>query len=879
MQPPTGDLTFLFTDIEGSSQLWEKHPHAMAQALARHDELMRGIFGDHGGYVFKTMGDAFCVAFGNPLAAASAALAVQRRLADETWGETGPLRVRMALHSGEAEQRDGDYFGRTLNRVARLLAAGHGGQTLFSHNTADRVREHLPDGVSLRDLGERRLKDLNRPERIFQLVAPGLRADFPALRSLEVLPNNLPAQVTSFIGRAAEMTEVKRLLGTTRLLTLTGPGGTGKTRLSLQVAADVLESYSHGVWLVELATVSDPDLIGETIASAIDIREEAGRPPIDTLVNALRGWRLLLVLDNCEHLIGAVAEIAGILLRRCPELRILASSREPLSIAGETIWPVPTLDVPEFERGEEPPPISEFENLEAVQLFVERAAAVRPGFKLTPENALTVARLCWRLDGIALAIELAAARVKLLTPAQILSRIDDRFHLLSGGSRNAERRQQTLGALIDWSYDLLSEPERALLRRLAVFVGGRSLEMAEEVCAGDGVERAEVFDLLAALVDKSLLTVEVGRDGETRYTMLESVWDYADDKLAQNGETACYRGRQLDFFTRFAEEAEEPLIGPQQTEWLEKVAAQHLNLRFALRWSVEAPDGIERGLRLMNALQRYWEVRSYLAEGREQYAEFFAKLDDRVPSEVCAKAYLCAGRLAWCQDRDEEARDYYVKSLEIYERLGARGAIGLLHAFLGFTDRNEGRNDAARAHFEQAQQIGREVNSDRVAITALSGLGSLAADDGDLETARRWKAECLAVCRRAGDTWLVGVISWSLAKVAIAQEDHVSARTYLSTAITNARELGNKWSIPYTIESFADIAANEGNAVRATRLYGAASVLRDGLGLGLSPVEKITYDQVLQRLREKLSAPVFEDEWKAGCALRSDEALQLAIKD
>ena len=879
MQPPTGDLTFLFTDIEGSSQLWEKHPQAMARALAQHDSLMRAIFGEHDGYVFKTMGDAFCVAFGSPLNAAAAALAAQRRLAAETWGETGPLRVRMALHSGEAEERDGDYFGRTLNRVARLLAAGHGGQTLFSRATAERVREHLRDGVSLRDLGERRLKDLDRPEQIFQLVAPDLRADFPSLRSLEVLPNNLPAQVTSFIGRASEMAEVKRLLGTTRLLTLTGPGGTGKTRLSLQVAADVLESYAHGVWLVELATVSDGSLIGETIAAAMDIREEAGRPPLDTLINALRGWRLLLVLDNCEHLIAAVADIAGTLLRRCPELRILASSREPLSIAGETIWPVPTLDVPEFVRGEETPPTASFANLEAVQLFVERAAAVRPGFKLTPENALTVARLCWRLDGIALAIELAAARVKLLTPAQILARLDDRFRLLSSGSRNAEPRQQTLGALIDWSYDLLSEPERALLRRLAVFVGGRTLEMAEEVCSGEGVERSEVFDLLSSLTDKSLLTVETAPDGETRYTMLESVWDYADEKLAQTGETARYRERHLDFFTRFAEEADAPLVGPEQTEWLEKVSAQHLNLRFALRWSVEAPGGVERGLRLMSALERYWEVRSYLAEGREQYAELFAKLDDSVSRAVCANAYLCAGHLAWCQDRDDEALGYYRKSMELCERLGLRLEIGTLHAFMGFAERNQGHNDAARAHFEQAQAIGREVGSDRVAITALSGLGSIAADDGDLDTARRWKLECLEVCRRNGDKWLVGIISWSLAKVAITQRDHATAREFLGTSITLSRELGNKWSIPYALESFADIAANEGDAVRATRLYGAASVLRDGLGLGLSVVEKVIYEQMLQRLHESLPGAAFDEEWKAGCALRSDEAMRLAIEE
>jgi predicted ATPase/class 3 adenylate cyclase len=879
MQPPTGDITFLFTDIEGSSQLWEKHPQAMARALARHDALMRATFVEQGGYVFKTMGDAFCVAFGSPLRAAVAALAAQRQLAAETWEETGPLRVRMALHSGEAEERDGDYFGRTLNRVARLLAAGHGGQTLFSRVTAARTVEHLPAEVSLRDLGKRRLKDLDQPERIFQLVAPDLRADFPPLRSLEVLPNNLPAQVTSFIGRTSEMAEVKSLLGRTRLLTLTGPGGTGKTRLSLQVAADVLESYSHGVWLVELATVADGSLIGETIASALDIREEAGRPPLDTLINALRGWRLLLILDNCEHLISACAEIAGTLLRRCPELRILASSREPLSIAGETIWPVPTLDVPEFVRGEEAPPISSFEDLEAVQLFVERAAAVRPDFKLTPENAASVARLCWRLDGIALAIELAAARVKLLTPAQILARIDDRFHLLSSGSRDALPRQQTLGALIDWSYDLLSAPERALLRRLAVFVGGRTLEMAEEVCSGEGVKREEVFDLLAALVDKSLLSAETGRDGETRYTMLESVWDYADEKLTQHGETARYRGRHLDFFTRFAEEAEAPLLGPNQKEWLERASAQHLNLRFALRWSVEAPGGIERGLRLMTALTRYWEVRSYLAEGREQFAELFAKLDDSVALHVPAKARISAGRLAWCQDRDEEAAQYFTQALELCGSLGLKLESGFVHALMGFTERNEGHNDAALEHFKKAESIARECASDRLLGSARSGLGSIAADNGDLAAARDLKSESLSIFRRLGDKWLIGIISWSLAKVAIAQKDHAAAREHLSTAITSARELGNKWSIPYALEAFADIAANEGKGARATRLYGAASVLRDGLGLRLSAVEKVAYERTMRRLRELLPEQAFDEEWKAGCALRSDEAMQLALED
>ena len=691
----------------------------MGRALAQHDDLMRALFTEHRGYVFKTIGDAFCVAFSNALDAALAALAAQRQLAAATWEETGPLRVRIALHNGEAEQRDGDYFGQTLNRVARLLAAGHGGQVLFSHTTAERVRMTLPGEISLRDLGERRLKDLSRPEQIFQLIAPDLTADFPPLRSLEVLPNNLPAQVTTFVGRAREMAEVKRLLESTRLLTLTGPGGSGKTRLSLQIAAEVLDRFPHGVWLIELTTLSDAALVPEAIANAVDVREEPGRPQLETLIDKLRARQLLLVLDNCEHLIAGCAQAAEALLRRCPQLAILASSREPLSIAGETIWAVPSLTVPESYRSVEEADFDTLAQLEAVQLFVERAAAVRPDFALTQDNARLIAKLCWRLDGIPLAIELAAARVKVLTLAQILTRLDDRFRLLSGGSRTALPRQQTLGALIDWSYDLLSEPERILLRRLAVFVAGRTLEMAEEVCSGDGLDRRDIFDLLCALVDKSLAMIEPGPDGEPRYTMLESVWDYADEKLIQHGETARYRSRHLDYFTRFAEEAEPGLAGPEQKTWLDRLSTEHYNFNFALRWSVENPEGVERGLRLAGALIRYWEVRSYLNEGREQFEELLARADASVPPAVRAKAELGAGRLSWCQDRDSDAMRHYLESKRLYEELGMAAEVGLLHAFLGFTERNEGNNADARAGPLRARRRDRPGP----ALPARAGLG------------------------------------------------------------------------------------------------------------------------------------------------------------
>ena len=549
-QAPTGTLTFLFTDIEGSSRLWERYPVDLGPALTRHDAIVRAAIEGQGGYIFKTAGDAFYGAFETATSALEAAVAAQRARFRNTWDETGPLRVRMAIHTGAAEFRENDYFGPSMNRTARLLAAGHGGQTLLSFASEELVRDHLLQGVSLRDLGERRLKDLNRPERIFQLIVEGLPTEFPPLRSMEVVPNNLPVQLTSFVGREREMTEVKRLLGTTHLLTLRGTGGTGKTRLSLQVAADILESFADGVWLVELAALSEPDTLVETVATVLGVREEPERPLLTTLVNYLQAKSLLLILDNCEHLIAAVARLADTLLRACPNLRILASSREAMGIAGETTWAVPSLSLPDLWRdkltGAEL--IEALSQYEAVRLFVDRATAVQPSFVITNENAPAVAQICWRLDGIPLAIELAAARVKVLTLDQISKRLDDSFRLLTGGSRTALPRQQTLRALIDWSYDLLSEQEKKLLRRLSVFARGRTLEAVEEVCSGDGVEADDMLDMLSQLVDKSLVTREVEPDGEPRYYILESVWQYGRGKLQEAGEMPALRARHVAYF-------------------------------------------------------------------------------------------------------------------------------------------------------------------------------------------------------------------------------------------------------------------------------------------------------------------------------------------
>jgi predicted ATPase/class 3 adenylate cyclase len=589
---PTGTITFLFTDIEGSTSLWQQHRDAMPAALARHHAILQNAIESHHGYVFQIIGDAFCAAFFTPSDALAATIEAQRALLAETWGTTGSLRVRMGLHTGVAEMhlddvKAGQYAsGLTLSRAQRIMSAGYGGQILVSSTTYELLRGLLPDGVTLRDLSEHRLKGLLNPEHLWQVVAPDLPHEFPPLQSLNAIPNDLPIQLTSFIGREKEIGEAKRLLTTTRLLTLTGSGGTGKTRLSLQVAADVLDAYKDGAWFIELAPLSDPALVPSTVASVLGVREEPGRPVIETLLDYVRAKRLLLILDNCEHLIEACARLAEAVLHASREVRILASSREALGIGGEVTLRVPSLSLPPVDAATH----AAFTQSEAAQLFLDRAANALPGLVLTDANAPAVAQICRRLDGVALAIELAASRVKLLKVEQIAARLDDAFRLLTGGSRTALPRQQTLRATIDWSYNLLSDTEHTLLRRLAAFAGGWTLEAAEAVCAQvgqDAILPYDVLDLLAQLVNKSLVMAERGQSEESRYFLLETIRQYAREKLLEADEAVATRGRHLDYFMQLVEEAEPELTEANQVIWLKRLDADFDNLRSALEWSLE----------------------------------------------------------------------------------------------------------------------------------------------------------------------------------------------------------------------------------------------------------------------------------------------------
>jgi predicted ATPase/class 3 adenylate cyclase len=605
-QAPSGTVTFLFSDIEGSTRLAQEHSDSWEALRARHHAILQSAMEANNGYVFQIIGDAFCVGFHNAGDAVRAAIQSQVGLCREQWGEA-PIRVRMGIHTGKAEiQAGGQYIGYlSMSRVQRVMSVAYGGQVLISNPSSELMRGELPEGVSLMDMKEHRLKGLLNPEHLWQAVSPDLPRDFPPLQSLNEIPNNLPIQLTSFIGREKEIEELIKALDDHHIVTLTGSGGTGKTRLSLEVAAGGIDSFPGGAWFVELAPVTDPELVPNTLANLLGLREsgETKQSLSELICGYLASRKVLLVFDNCEHLIEACARFADLLLRSCKDVKILATSREALGVAGELAWHVPSLSLPDVNQL---PSFEQLSQYEAVRLFIERALLVQPHFKVTKDNAPAIAQVCFRLDGIPLALELAAARANVLTVEQISKRLDDRFRLLTGGSRTALPRQQTLRAMIDWSYNLLSEQERLLFRRLAVFVGGWTLEAAEAVCSGEGLGPDLVLELLSQLVNKSLV-VMVEVNGESRYHCLETIRQYGREKLFESEEAATIRDRHLDTYIQLAEQGYEELQGRNDLVWIEKLEMENDNFRAALSWSLESP-GVDpqKALQLSGALQDFW---------------------------------------------------------------------------------------------------------------------------------------------------------------------------------------------------------------------------------------------------------------------------------
>lgn len=926
---PSGTVTFLFTDIEGSTLLYQQHPDAMRRAMTRHHEILQTAIAAHHGHVFQVIGDGFHAAFTNALDALNAALSAQRALGAERWGEAGPLRVRMALHTDHAEVRldkytageyvPGEYL--SLARTARLLSAGSGGQILLSATTAELVRAQLPSRVGLRDLGVHRVKDF-APQQIFQATASELPSNFPALRSLDSLPTNLPVQLTSFVGREAEIRALGDQLKRVRLLTLTGPGGVGKTRLALQVAAECSDQFAHGVWFIELAALSQPALVAQRVATTLGLQEPAGRTILEVLRDYLRDKDVLILLDNCEHLIDACAQMGDALLRAAPRLEILATSRQALGITGETVYPVPSLSFPGHDylpgtvAGDDR--VQALNQFEAVRLFIERARALQPSFTVNSANAAALVEICQRLDGIPLALELAAARVKGLTVEQIARRLEDRFRLLTTGSRTAMAHHQTLQATIEWSYSLLEDSERVLLQRLSVFAGGWTIEAAEQICAGETLEGGDVLDVLLRLVDKSLVVVE--QQGQAaRYHFLETIHQFARDRFDASGKAGVerVRNRHLEYFLDFVDEQDRTLRGAEQEETLASIDRELDNLRAALVWAAQS-DNAEVELRLASGLWRYWRVRSYFSEGRD-WLEKALRRSERASKGVRARAMLGAGSLANYQADYVRAGELLEQSLELHRELRDRSGTAYCLNLLSHGQMMLGDVAAAHRSLDESLTIFRALGDRRGMGYALYFLGALYEASDDSATALPILEESLTHLRATGDTWWVGnaliQLGWGInrlgdparalqvfgkaleisvqfgdtrgqaralqysAEAKCSQGEFLSARNQYREALKLLQAIGDKWWGTVAMEGLAYVAAQEDNARQVVLLLGAAEQMHETLGAPRLVAYRASYEWSLQRARELLNAHEFSSGWNEGRTLTFDEAIQIALQE
>ncbi|MBC5806047.1 MAG: adenylate/guanylate cyclase domain-containing protein [Candidatus Eremiobacter antarcticus] len=910
---PTGTVTFLFSDIEGSTERWDKHREAMQEALTRHDALLRSVIEVHGGHVFKTIGDAFCAVFQTAPEAIAAALAVQRGIASEDWSSVHGLSVRMAVHTGHAYDRDGDYFGPAVNRVARLLAIGHGGQVLVSGVATELAQGQMPSQATLRDLGAHRLRDLSHPEQVYQLVAPELAADFPPLRSLDALPNNLPLQVTSFVGRDRELAEIKALLGKSRLVSLVGSGGVGKTRIALQVGADLLDSYPDGVWLVELGALSDASLVQGAVASAVGVKESAGRPLFETLLAYLRSRRALVLLDNCEHVVTAAARVADELIRGCAGVSVLATGREALGIAGEAVMRLPSLAVPDHISG-----ISahEAQQYGGVALFVDRATAVVNSFALSDENAPFVAEICQRLDGIALAIELAAARVRLLNPADLAKRLDERFRLLTGGSRTALPRQQTMRALMDWSYDLLTREEQIIFRRLSIFAGGWTLEAASTVCADETIESFAVLDYLSALVDKSLVVVDFDERSQ-RYRLLETTREYALQRLDESGGRLSLAAAHAHYFLEIAERSERTWSVTPTRAWSAMLAPEVDNFRVALGWLLEQRHDVNLGLRLSGSLLWYWADLAP-AEGRRWLRTAMSLIDEETPPDIVAKLWLAqaliersytqrknivaAGRQAIrCYEKLDdtlrlaeaklltghglifiepgpEGAQLLNEALEIFRKTGEARLAALCILELGNAADMVGDTERGRGLLREAYSLLQAQGSEREAAIAATDLAETEFESGNYAAALAANADALAIQRSLGHFARMSISLHNRAVYLFTLGKSEEALAVARESLVLARDLQAEVFVAYTVQTFAAISAAREDFNMAAKFVGFCDAYLAELGVGREYTEQQLYDTLMPLLKSKLPAERLQACLSEGSLWGPEQAVAQALE-
>lgn len=824
---PHGIVTFLFTDIVGSTGLWETQGHVMPTAYARHDAILRSAIAAHGGVVYKVVGDAFQAAFPSAPAAASATLAAQRELAATAWPLPAPLRIRTVLHTCEVTPEGGDYRSPQLNRLGRLLAVDNGGQILLSSATAAAVRDALPAGATLRDLGERRLRDLARGDRIYQLLHPDLPDDFPPLKTLDYRPHNLPVQATPFVGRERELAAVRERLGRddVRLLTLTGPGGIGKTRLALQAAADVLERFADGVFFVPLDAITDPDLVLPAVAHALGLQEAGDQPLARALGEHLRGRELLLVLDNFEQVVDAAPLLGGV-LTEARRLKLLVTSRQRLRLRWEHEFAVAPLGLP--EAGWSQTRIEELVRTEAVRLFVDRARAAKADFALTAENAEAVVGICHALDGLPLAIELAAARIKLLPPRALLARLDDRLKLLTGGGRDRPARQQTLRGAISWSHDLLNPEERELFARLSVFAGSGSLAAIEAVANPDG--DLDVLAGLSSLVDQSLIRQEEEADGEPRFAMLATIRAFAEERLAALDPAAvqAVHTAHAAHYLALAQQAAPALTGPSQALWLDRLEIDRDNLRVALGW-LHAHGETAHGLRLATVLYRFWVARGYLSEGRRWLDRFLVSREG-IPLSERNAALRAAGGLAFFQGDLTQATDRHEEALAIARGLGdVRGIADVLNSLANVArERNDLEHAAAR--YEESLALLRSFGDTEGVASVLNNIGTTARYRGDLARADALHRESLALKRELGDARGIAYTLTCLGQVAYEGGDLPAATALTEESLALQRELGDRYGIAHSLTVLAPVAGAAGDWVRADALADECLTLYRDLG-------------------------------------------------
>jgi len=837
LRPPEGQITFLFTDIEGSTKLSQQFPDKLPAALEKHHSILINEIESNNGFIFQNVGDAFCCAFESSEDAVKAAVEIQINLANEKWDEA-VINVRIGIHSGNAEWNGKNYMGYiTLARAARVMSAAYGGQILISNDAyelyikdtatkAQSKRQEETDSSGLRDpelgfrdLGERRLKDVILPIRLFQIIGAGLREEFPPLDTLDARPNNLPLQLTSFIGREKEMKQVKEALKLNRLVTLASAGGSGKTRLSLQTAAEVIDEYEYGVWFVDLSALNDPALLTATIIVALGIKEQSKKTTEETLIDFLKEKEILILLDNCEQLVHACADLTERLLSSCPKLKIMATSREALNCKGEKTYRIPPLTMPDPNSNNTPEQLAQYES---IRLFIERALAVNPEFRVNNENARALAEICSRLDGIPLAIELAAARTKTLSVVKIHERLDDRFSLLTGGKRTALPRQQTLRALIDWSYDLLSEEEKILWSRLSVFSGGWKLEAAEDICSDETISKSLILDLLSQLTEKSVIIYDESKE---RYRILESIKQYGIEKLS-DGYGVYFR--HLNHFLELSERAAPELRSENARFWLDTIDADHSNFISAIDWSV-SNEIADKGAVIAAALGDFWNTAGHYSTGirlNENIMQSSGTLDDS--SKIKVLTWL--GVFKYHQGDYEQVRKYSEECLDICKTIGDKKGIAESLHNLGKVSDMKGDSEQARIYFEESLTIRKEIGDKNGISDSVQSLGNLSADQGDYEQAKKYFEESFAIKKEIGDKRGMASNMNNLGCLSTFQGDYEQAKKYHEESLAYNKDIGSKIGIAISTGNLGLIAFNQGDYEHAKKYYEESLAIRKELG-------------------------------------------------